>query len=201
MSDAQVMAGTSLTGLAAFRDIARNSVIGHLVLWCLGLADSESQTNEEERRCLSYHAAGKRRLVEIGVWHGVTTRRLRRVMDASGILFAVDPFPPGRLGFSAQRLIALCEVTPEVNGIVRWVRRTGIEAGRTYATHDGRQVDFIFFDGDHSYEGLRDDWDAWTPLVARNGIVAIHDSRSSSRRQINDAGSVIFTREVISRDL
>jgi len=62
-------------------------------------------------------------------------------------------------------------------------------------------VYFILLDGDHSYEGLRDDWDAWTPLVARNGIVAIHDSRSSSRRQINDAGSVIFTREVISRDL
>jgi hypothetical protein len=61
-------------------------------------------------------------------------------------------------------------------------------------------VDFAFIDGDHSYEGLRGDWEAWSALVAEGGVVALHDSRSCDARRIDDAGSVRFTAEVIARD-
>ena len=49
-------------------------------------------------------------------------------------------------------------------------------------------------------DGLRGDWQAWSTLVAPDGIVALHDSCSSRSRQIDDAGSVIFTREDILQD-
>lgn len=36
--------------------------------------------------------------------------------------------------------------------------------------------DFAFIDGDHSYEGVRADWLAWSPLVRPGGLVAFHDT-------------------------
>ena len=83
-------------------------VITHLLLWRLGLAKAETQTSEAERDCLARVAAGKKRLVEIGVWHGVTTCRLRKAMCPDGLLFAVDPYPVGRSGL--QRTVANCAV-------------------------------------------------------------------------------------------
>ena len=175
-------------------------VLTHFVLWSLGLARAETQTTDAERDCLARHAAGRKRLVEVGVWHGVTTRRLRTAMAPDGVLFAVDPYPAGRLGFSAQRLIARREVAAAANGSVCWLRTTGVQAARDPAVAEGGPVDFVFIDGDHSYEGLRGDWEAWGPFVAPGGIVALHDSRSSATRRIDDAGSAAFTREVIRHD-
>ena len=172
----------------------------HFLLWCVGVAKAETQTSEAERDCLERHARGRKRLVEVGVWHGVTTLRLRRAMAADGVLLGVDPYPKGRLGFSAQRRIALREVRRAPNGAVRWVRKTGVEAAREYARSGEAPLDFVFIDGDHSYDGLRGDWEAWSALVADGGVVALHDSRSCDTRQIDDAGSVRYTAEVITRD-
>jgi hypothetical protein len=61
-------------------------------------------------------------------------------------------------------------------------------------------VDFVFIDGDHTAQGLLDDWTAWSPLVASHGIVALHDSRSTPLRRIDEAGSVKVTQEVILPD-
>ena len=115
-------------------------------------------------------------------------------------LLAIDPYAKGRLGFSAQRIIAQREVARVANGTVRWVRATGYEAGRAYAATGKPPVNFVFIDGDHSYGGLSADWMAWSPLVAAGGIVALHDSRSTPARPIDDAGSVRFTNAVILKD-
>jgi predicted O-methyltransferase YrrM len=170
-------------------------VFTHYIAWSVGLAAAETQTTTTERDCLARHAAGRRRLVEIGVWHGVTTKRLRAAMARDGMLTAVDPFPAGRLGFSVQQRIAHREVETVPNGRIAWVRKTGAEAAR-----DHPSVDFVFIDGDHSEEGLRADWHAWSALVEPGGIVALHDSRSSPVRRIDDAGSVKVTSEVILQD-
>ena len=170
-------------------------VLSHYIAWKCGLAHATTQTTSAERDCLARHATGRRRLVEIGVWHGVTTKRLRAAMHPHGVLSAVDPFPVGRLGFSVQQHIAHREVDSVGNGEVAWVRTTGAAAARDHQT-----VDFVFIDGDHSEHGLLADWQAWSPLVEPGGIVALHDSRSTPERPIDDAGSVKVTNEVILRD-
>jgi predicted O-methyltransferase YrrM len=175
-------------------------VIAHFVLWNVGLATAETQTSEAERDCLARHAAGRRCLVEIGVWHGVTTALLRRAMSPDAVLYGIDPYPKGRLGFNAQRSIAHHEVAKESNGSVRWVRAMSVEAARAYASSGARLPDFIFIDGDHSFEGLRGDWEAWSGLVAADGIVALHDSRTCAARNIENAGSVRYASEVILHD-
>ncbi|HEY1754071.1 MAG TPA: class I SAM-dependent methyltransferase [Bryobacteraceae bacterium] len=173
-------------------------VLLHFGLWRLGLAQPETQTTEAERACLSRHAAGKRRLAEIGVWHGVTTCRLRRAMAPDAAIFAIDPYPPGRLGFSMHRIIAHREVAKVSNGSVHWVPKTGAEAAA--ALQNAAPFDFVFIDGDHSYEGIQADWLGWRGMLARGGVIALHDSRSTPERRIEEAGSVRFTSEVILRD-
>ena len=37
------------------------------------------------------------------------------------------------------------------------------------------EIDLLFLDGDHSYEGLKSDLDAWLPKMKRNGMVVFHD--------------------------
>jgi predicted O-methyltransferase YrrM len=172
----------------------------HFLKYHLGLAQAETSVTTAEWDCLASHASGRRCLVEIGVWHGVTTRRLRAVMASGGILHAVDPYPVGRLGISLQRRIAQSEVGQVPNGCVAWVRETGADAARRLAPKLAGRVEFVFIDGDHSYDGLRADWEGWSALVAPGGSIALHDSRSSPSRAIDDAGSVRFTSEIILGD-
>lgn len=40
---------------------------------------------------------------------------------------------------------------------------------------DGREVDFLFIDGDHSYEGVKSDFEMYSQLVRDGGLVAFHD--------------------------
>jgi cephalosporin hydroxylase len=39
----------------------------------------------------------------------------------------------------------------------------------------GRCVDFLFIDGDHTYEGVRKDFESYGPLVRPGGLIAFHD--------------------------
>lgn len=40
---------------------------------------------------------------------------------------------------------------------------------------DGRPVDVLVIDGDHSYAGVRADFEAFSPLVRAGGLVLVHD--------------------------
>ena len=42
-------------------------------------------------------------------------------------------------------------------------------------TLNGREVDFLFIDGDHTEEGVRSDYNMYSPLVRPGGIIAFHD--------------------------
>jgi predicted O-methyltransferase YrrM len=166
----------------------------HFLLWRLGLRPAESQTSPAERACLERHARGRRRLAEIGVFQGVTTARLRAAMAPDGVLVAVDPFPRGRLGVSLHRRIARRVVAAVPRGTVLWLETSGAEAVR-----DPRVLaapfDFLFIDGDHSWQGIAGDWQGWTPLLAPGAVVGLHDSRAT-----DGAESERFTREVVLRD-
>ena len=146
------------------------------VLHALGLCRAITQTSQAERDALVRHASSKSRLAEIGVFQGLTTGVLSAAMDPDGVYFAIDPYPGGgRTGVDYNFLIAQREVKRNAAGRVEWVQRTGAEAPRDPRLQ-GVQVDFLFIDGDHRYEGLKADWEAWRDLVAPGGIVGLHDT-------------------------
>lgn len=175
------------------------SVFWHFLKWAFGLAQPETQTTKDERACLARHAHGMKRVAEIGVWHGVSTCVLRSAMSSEGVLFAIDPFYPGRLGISFHSIIAHREVNRISKGTIHWIRKTGIEAVNENEVRSS-PIDFLFIDGDHTFDGLQADWRSWAPLMSKGGIIALHDSRSTPERPISDAGSVRFTEEYILTD-
>lgn len=168
----------------------------HWLLHRLGLAAAGTQVSPAERAALLRRATGRRRLVEIGVWHGATTRRLREVMAEDGEITGVDPFPPGRLGVSFPLRIARREIARCPRGRFTLLRATGAAAARGWTG----PVDFLFIDGDHTWDGVRGDWEGWARQVEPGGVVCLHDSRSTASRPIEDAGSVRYAAEVIARD-
>jgi predicted O-methyltransferase YrrM len=174
------------------------SVLLHLIKWQLRLAPPEIWTTEAERPCLARHAAGKRRLVEVGVWHGGTTRHLRAAMSPEATLYAVDPFAKGRLGFSMPRLVARREVGQVRNGRVIWLRLTGDAAARMEMMRE-EPPDFVFVDNAQTSEALRVEWEAWAPVVTRGGIIALHDTRPGPEGSPEQT-SVAYARDVVVKD-
>src|SRR5262249_8068306 len=49
-----------------------------------------------------------------------------------------------------------------------------LAAAKSLAAKRGA-IDFIFIDGDHSYDACKADIAAWTPFVKRGGVIAFHD--------------------------
>jgi cephalosporin hydroxylase len=49
---------------------------------------------------------------------------------------------------------------------------TRIELERRLA---GRPIDFLFIDGDHSFDGVAEDYWKYMPMVRTGGLVALHD--------------------------
>ena len=41
-------------------------------------------------------------------------------------------------------------------------------------------IDVLFIDGDHTYEGVRDDWNNFSPFVKKGGVVYFHDCDATS---------------------
>lgn len=40
---------------------------------------------------------------------------------------------------------------------------------------NGCQIDFLFIDGDHTYNGVKRDFEMYSPLVKKGGIIGFHD--------------------------
>jgi predicted O-methyltransferase YrrM len=171
----------------------------HFLKWQFRAGPATTETSRSERDLLASFAAGKRRIVEIGVAQGVTTKRLRAAMAPEGELWAVDPYVPNRLGLRFSELIARGEVSAVENGTVRWLRTTGADAAATWLREGRPAPELVFIDGDHSWQGVAGDWEAWSPLLAPGGLIGLHDSRSVPKFPI-DADSVRFTQTVVLHD-
>lgn len=176
------------------------SALLHFIKWRLRLAPADVWTTEAERECLVRHAAGKLKVVEVGVWHGGTSRVLRRAMASGGTLFAIDPYEPGRLGISLPLIVARGELRRIRNGRVVWVRASGHAAARCEPIRSAAPFDFVLLDPPQTERIVRAEWDAWAPLVAPDGIVAVHDSRVSEEAPSFRPDSLDYAQRVVRRD-
>jgi cephalosporin hydroxylase len=47
----------------------------------------------------------------------------------------------------------------------------------------GRKIDMLFIDGDHSYDGVKKDFDLYSPMVRQGGLIALHDIMPDHRER------------------
>jgi predicted O-methyltransferase YrrM len=175
-------------------------VLPHFLLWAVGLERARSRTTGPMRSALARHARGRRRLVEIGCLYGVNTCNLRRAMHPEGVLFAVDPFRPGRLGVSLEKIIAHREVSRAPNGRVQWLEMTDLAAAGHFDATGEAPVDFVFSDAVNTREGFRATWDAWSHRVVPGGLYVVNSVVGTPRMAIHDAESAVYYREALRVD-
>jgi len=61
---------------------------------------------------------------------------------------------------------------------------------------NGTGVDFLFIDGDHSYEGVKMDFEDYGPLVKDGGFIAFHDIVDSEWQRSQNCGVIDFWKEI-----
>lgn len=166
------------------------------LLHMAGLAYPHSQMNAIEKNCLKMHATGCKLALEIGTYMGVTASIIAEAMDAEGKLYCVDPFEkkngvenPGFL--MAVRALKRSDALEKVNFLRGFSTNAAIKA------QIPPNIDFILVDGDHSYEGLANDWQIVLDRLAPNGIVCLHDTTIPKEEPYRDFGSVHFYNDVI----
>jgi predicted O-methyltransferase YrrM len=182
-------------------DVGFDEALGHARDW-FGI----TQQPEEARRLWALvRTLEPKSVLEIGLDTGGTFFLWTRAAAPDALLIAIDTRPAGKLGrwspFQLSRrsfargnqrirlLLGRDSHSEETVGTVRSILANG-------------RLDFLFIDGDHSYAGVRADFELYAPLVRPGGIVALHDiwpaSRSEGTCPPND-GVVEFWRELASK--
>lgn len=112
-----------------------------------------------------------RYVCEIGSDRGGTLALLSQVSADDAVIFSVDPMhqlsktiPYEGLVQKEQRLIRIAGDSHAVGTLNQLKDALG-----------GRLLDFLFIDGDHSYAGVKQDFQMYAPLVREGGLIAFHD--------------------------
>jgi len=148
-----------------------------------------------------------KRIAEVGTATGGTLFMLTQVAAPDATIVSVD-LPGGRLGGATSSVR---------NRYPEWRARLYRGFGRDNQSvhviradsHDlstvedvrrrlpGGKVDFLFIDGDHSYEGVRRDFELYSPLAEAGALVAFHDIVPSVPDGHGDPGDVpVFWGEI-----
>jgi predicted O-methyltransferase YrrM len=170
----------------------------HALAHFLRLEAPETQTTLAERVTLRDFARGRKRVVEIGIYEGVSTRLIAESLPVDAEFYAIDPFVRGRAGICWSEVIAGSELR---RGKVRHKVQIVRELSHRAAPLIGGTFDFIFIDGDHSWEGISRDWADWAGRIDPGGVALLHDTHVPKHNpHIGDLGSHRFFQEVIAID-
>ena len=135
-------------------------------------------------------AAGAGPLLEIGSWCGKSAVYLGDAAEAGGtVLFCVDHHrgsEENQLGWEHHDPRLVDSRTGRVDTLPpfrRTIEDAGLEAtviavvgeSSLVAAHWQTRLGMVFIDGGHGAVPAHADYDAWGPLVAHGGLLAIHD--------------------------
>lgn len=120
--------------------------------------------------------------IEVGVWEGAYSREIIQKLQPKTFM-GVDPYEfredyadtPDPDVFNEQtKLDNLFVSTQEKLNVMggNLIRSTGIDAARSF---DDSSIDFVYIDGDHSYDFVSKDIEAWWPKIRSGGILSGHD--------------------------
>lgn len=154
---------------------------------------------------LAYAGEAEGDTVELGSWVGLTTCYLAAACQARGRgeVIAVDTFAGTREGGRTypsagkygggtwkafERNVAASGLGHRIHA---YVGRTTEMAER----HAGRPIRLLFIDADHSYAGVKADFDTWSPRVVAGGLIVFHDYRIDDvrrfiEREVRDADGI-----------
>lgn len=118
------------------------------------------------------------RILEIGTARGGTLYLFARIATPDAILMSID-LPGGLFGkgyplwkIPLYRSFALHQQTIHLE---RGNSHDDVMLRRVNSVFRSKFLDFLFIDGDHKYEGVKRDFEMYSPFVRPGGIISFHD--------------------------
>ncbi len=131
-------------------------------------------------------------IVEIGTYKGGTLFIWTRTNPQAELVVSID-LPGGKYGggydASREKLYRLFSYKlPKMQ--MEFIRNNShlpqtVESLQKIL--NGRSIDFLYIDADHTYEGVKTDFELYSPLVRKGGLIGFHDIRNvKSNHQVKD---------------
>jgi predicted O-methyltransferase YrrM len=122
-----------------------------------------------------------RAVLEIGSFRGGTLAAWCKVAAPGAVLVSVDLPDEADTPATSDELRRLARAGQGLE-VVRGDSHAEETRRDVEAALAGREVDFLMIDADHSYDGVRRDFELYAPLVRDGGLIALHDIVPHSRR-------------------
>ena len=116
--------------------------------------------------------------VEIGCWKGKSSVFMAVEIINSGkkIKFdCIDTFIEKDSHLDLEMNLVLNEFKKNIEPVNHIINLIHADSSTTAANYQDESIDFIFIDGDHSYEGVIKDLKAWIPKIKKTGVISGHD--------------------------
>jgi predicted O-methyltransferase YrrM len=145
---------------------------------CCGITIVPMQVRSELEGLLQIVPERPRAVLEIGTAGGGTLFSLVQAAAPDAVIVSVD-LPEGQFGGGYPRWRE-----PVYRAFVSQRQhlaliRADSHRAQTYdavtSALGGRELDLLMIDGDHTHEGVKEDFETYTRLVAPGGVVALHD--------------------------
>jgi predicted O-methyltransferase YrrM len=120
-----------------------------------------------------------RYVLEIGTSSGGTLFLFTKISSPDAVITSIN-LPTNRFadcGYPRWR-IPIYKSFATQNQKINLIRQNSHDSstlGMAKRILQGRKLDFLFLDGDHTYEGVKMDFEMYASLVDKGGIVAFHD--------------------------
>jgi predicted O-methyltransferase YrrM len=143
-----------------------------------------SQVKTEITQLLKILAKHKpKRILEIGTGRGGTLFLFTRIADANATLISVDLYGGNFGGGYPQAKTSIYESFVLQYQFIHLLRENS-HSPCTFTMIkkilNSYPLDFLFIDGDHTYAGVKADFEMYSKLVRKCGLIALHDVCSHS---------------------
>lgn len=117
-------------------------------------------------------------VVEIGTYKGGTFYAWCKIAEPNATLVSIDlpkgPFGGGYTLKKLKKFRGYNRKNQKLYFLRKDSHKKSTKKGLIRILKD-RKIDLLMIDGDHRYEGVKEDWKLYSPLVKKNGLIVFHD--------------------------
>lgn len=134
-----------------------------------------SFSNQKESEIVTFLSMIKKLHVdtacEIGTGYGGTAYLLSKAIEPSATFITIDP----RNGWQKELILRCLRRVRQKMHVIKGYSGDPATIGELGRILRGRKLDLLFIDGDHSYRGVKHDFQLYSGLVREGGCIAFHD--------------------------
>jgi len=119
-----------------------------------------------------------RRMLEIGTASGGTLFLFAKILSPDSTIISLD-LPEGKFGggyksFKIPFYMNFAEKNQQIH-LLRYDSHLPSSLSKVRSILLRQKLDFLFIDGDHTYDGVKQDYLMYAPLVRKGGLIVFHD--------------------------